>query len=68
MRQSPLGRFLQRFFPAPPSAPNTSGRSKGRTRSAEHESFRTQAGQGPFLPSCDGRIIPLRKAKFLRKR
>jgi hypothetical protein len=68
MRQSPLGRFLQRFFPAPPSASDTHGRSRERTRSAEHEAFRATPGQGPFLPSCDGRIIPLRKAKFLRKR
>jgi len=68
MRQSPFGRFLQRFFPPPTSDADPAGRSKGRVRSAEHESFRSATGQGPFLPSCDGRVIPLRKAKFLRKR
>lgn len=68
MRQSPLGRFLERFFPAQASAADPASRSKRRARSAEHEAFRPAVGQGPFLPSCDGRVIPLRKAKFLRKR
>jgi hypothetical protein len=68
MRETPFRRFRERFFPTRASAPAPAGRSRERTGSAEHEAFRPAAGQGPFLPSCDGRIIPLRKAKFLRKR
>jgi hypothetical protein len=28
--------------------------------------FKGKGSQGPFLLSCDGRVIPLRKAYFLR--
>jgi len=31
-----------------------------------HEKFKTKTGQGPFLLSYDGRVIPLRKAQFLQ--
>jgi len=34
-------------------------------RNCTHAKFKTKAGQGPFLLSCDGRVIPLRKAQFL---
>ncbi len=32
-----------------------------------HHCFKTPAGRGPFLLSCDGRVIPLRKARFLKE-
>ena len=31
-----------------------------------HACFKTPAGRGPFLLSYDGRVIPLRKARFLQ--
>ncbi len=31
-----------------------------------HGAFRTKPGRGPFLLSPDGRVIPLRKARFLQ--
>lgn len=63
-----MNGFLRRFFP------------KSKTRDSDnhrhdrihghdqrlHEGFKTPRGQGPFLLSCDGRVIPLRKARFLR--
>ena len=33
-----------------------------------HKGFKTRPGQGPFLQSFDGRVIPLRKARFLPRR
>ncbi len=65
-----MKRFLGRFFPK--LLANRSGRDKARSTHAErhdagHQMFRTPRGQGPFLLSTDGRVIPLRKSKFLRR-
>ncbi|HHH35899.1 MAG TPA: hypothetical protein ENK48_03605 [Gammaproteobacteria bacterium] len=38
------------------------------TRDEMHRCFKTAAGRGPFLLSYDGRVIPLRKARFLQDR
>ena len=40
---------------------------RGARHSTRHDCFKSPAGRGPFLPSCDGRVIPLRKAQFLRR-
>lgn len=68
MKRSPLGRFLRRFFSTGPSAEARDGRPPHRSDASAHEGFRTRRGQGPFLLSYDGRVIPLRKARFLRGR
>lgn len=50
------------------------GRDMGRTQSHRQEHtdhrtcFKSPLGRGPFLLSYDGRVIPLRKARFLRDR
>ena len=51
-----------------PSALAPEAAPQGAHHSARHECFKSPAGRGPFLPSCDGRVIPLRKAHFLRRR
>lgn len=74
MKQSPMRRFLQRFFAKPAAAPKSAPDGGGTHRSlhgndtTSHDGFRTKRGDGPFLLSCDGRVIPLRKARFLRGR
>lgn len=62
-----MKRFFRRFFPKAPAdpGPGNDGRKIHRDDSAHH-GFKTPRGQGPFLPSCDGRVIPLRKARFLK--
>lgn len=65
-----MRRFFERFLPA--------GRTPPADRSARHPEtpsdrdihcgFKTRRGEGPFLLSCDGRVIPLRKAGFLKRR
>jgi|GEM_PF-6832798 len=55
-----LTRWLKRFRrPAAASA-------MPHKHNCTHAKFKTKAGQGPFLLSCDGRVIPLRKAQFLQ--
>ncbi len=44
-----------------PASANCHGR-----RDEMHSAFRTKPGRGPFLLSPDGRVIPLRKARFLQ--
>lgn len=64
-----MKRFLKRFFrikdaPGPKNTDHCRSKMDG---SHLHEGFKTKPGQGPFLSSFDGRLIPLRKARFLRK-
>ena len=47
---------------AAPASPAT------HSHNCTHTKFKTKPGSGPFLPSYDGRVIPLRKAHFLRHR
>jgi hypothetical protein len=64
-----MKRFLRRFFPG--FTTDSGDRDRGRTHTrdkATHHGIKTPHGQGPFLLSCDGRVIPLRKAPFLRRR
>jgi hypothetical protein len=66
MEGDAMKRFLERFFPATrPAHPRSGGHGRHK-HDAAHDGFRTPRGQGPFLLSCDGRVIPLRKARFLR--
>jgi hypothetical protein len=44
------------------------GCRSNKPNTAAHEGFKTKPGQGPFLLSYDGRVIPLRKARFLHRR
>ncbi len=65
-----MKRFLTRFLRTKAAPAST---STGRCRSNEddallHKGFKTKPGRGPFLYSFDGRVIPLRKARFLQKR
>lgn len=64
-----MKRFLMRFFRIKDA---TASKNADHCRSNTddsllHEGFKTKPGQGPFLSSFDGRVIPLRKARFLRK-
>ncbi len=64
-----MKRFLSRFFTQRKAGKPLRGHHD-KPRSGDdgsHHQFRTPRGQGPFLLSCDGRVIPLRKAKFLRQ-
>ena len=62
-------RFLKRFFGSKdePASKNSHHCRSNTDDTLLHEGFKTKPGQGPFLGSFDGRVIPLRKARFLRK-
>lgn len=63
-----MKRFLRRFFPKSPAPSSHTEHSRTIIRDEiSHHDFKTPRGQGPFLLSCDGRVIPLRKARFLRQ-
>lgn len=64
-----MKRFLSLFLRFKVDAKSTkveNSRTNKMDKSA-HEGFKTKPGQGPFLLSPDGRVIPLRKARFLQK-
>lgn len=47
---------------------NSSTCRSSSTDRTMHAGFKTKPGRGPFLLSYDGRVIPLRKARFLHQR
>jgi hypothetical protein len=65
-----MRRFFARFFSTQPRHPSARHACHGAARSDPdiHAGFKTRRGEGPFLLSCDGRVIPLRKARFLNER
>ena len=63
-----IEKLVDRFFTRQKSAPQLTE----TTESTEHvnrrkQCFKGKRDLGPFLLSCDGRVIPLRKAYFLRE-
>lgn len=64
-----MKRLLKRLFRKQGTAASMNpGTCRSHTVDrAAHDGFKTRPGQGPFLLSFDGRVIPLRKARFLRR-
>lgn len=66
-----MKRFLNRVFRfkpiVNPEKPGTCHHSDSADESV-HAGFKTKPGQGPFMRSFDGRVIPLRKARFLLRK
>ncbi len=59
--------FSRWFHRHSPKAAPSHGGGHG-PKDEMHRCFKTAAGRGPFLLSYDGRVIPLRKARFLQDR
>lgn len=62
-------RFLPRLFRSKTVSPSkmTAICRSQPVDDEMHKGFKTKPGRGPFLLSYDGRVIPLRKARFLHR-
>ena len=64
-----IKEFVHRFFSIPQSGPQINEKTDSTESEKRHKQcFKGRKDLGPFLLSCDGRVIPLRKAYFLRDR
>ncbi len=60
-------KLFRHWFKSGSRPAGPSGTKRHAMEDERHHCFKTPSGRGPFLLSCDGRVIPLRKARFLKE-